>query len=108
MTVAVVDPPPWAEIEKSVPVPDSESKGGLPGALSVMVKVALRVPVPMGANEIGIVQTTAGATLVPQVSVPFLKSPLFVPEIVMSAIVRLALPELLSVTDCAVLVVPMI
>ena len=80
---------------------------GLPVALSEMLTDALREPVAVGANVTLIEQVPPAATVAPaQVSAVFEKSLAFVPPIVTVEMVRLALPLLVRVTLCAVLVEP--
>jgi len=80
---------------------------GLPVALSAMLTDALREPVAVGANVTLIEQVPPAATVAPaQVSAVFEKSLAFVPPIVTVEMVRLALPLLVRVTLCAVLVEP--
>lgn len=85
------------------PVPVSGIVCGLPAALSVIVTAPVRVPVAVGLNATLIVQPAPAATELPQVPpLANAKSPLTA----RLEIVSEALPELVSVTDCAVLVVP--
>jgi hypothetical protein len=72
--------------------------------LSVIVTAALRAPVAVGVNVTLILQLAPAATLAPQVFV-WLKSPLFVPVIVMLVMLSAAVPVLERVTAWAVLVV---
>ena len=94
-----------AESEKSLvvaePIPVRLTDCGLPEALSVMLKLPVRVPDAVGVNETLMVQLAPAATELPQVLV-WAKSPLA------ETLVRFseALPVLESVTDCAALVVP--
>ena len=112
MTVAAVDPPVAAPSEKSVAVPVSETDCGLGRALSAIVSVAERVPVADGVKLKFTVQLALGLTVPPVAGhVPPLiiaKSPPFAPETDILVMDRLALPELVNVTDCDVLVVPTI
>jgi hypothetical protein len=91
--------------ENATPVPESPTVCGLSEALSVAVTEALRAPVACGVNVTLMVQLAPAATDVPQVLV-WAKSLMLVP--VTATLVResAALPELVSVTVCAVLVVP--
>lgn len=101
--------PVAAPSEKSVPVPVREIVCGLPDALSVMVTEAVRLPVADGVNVTLIEQfafTASVALLAGQVLV-CAKSLLFVPVTEMLEIVRGAVPEFVSVTLCAELVVVM-
>jgi hypothetical protein len=72
--------------------------------LSVTVTAALRAPVAVGVKVTLILQLAPATTLVPQVFV-WLKSPLFVPVIVMLVMVSAAVPVFESVTACAALFV---
>ena len=87
--------------EAAAPVPVRLTDCGLPEALSVMLKVPVRIPEAVGVNVTLMVQLAPAATELPQVSVSA-KSPLA--EILV--IVKVAEPVLLSVTVCAALVVP--
>lgn len=69
--------------------------------MSVIVTVPVRVPAVVGVKVTEIVQLAPAATLVPQLCVSA-KSP----EAAIDAMVRAALPELVSFTVCAALVVP--
>jgi len=84
------------------PVPVSEITCGLLEALSVRVSVPVRVPAAVGVNFTLIVQLAPGATELPQVPTPEkAKSPLK-PALK----VRVVLPVLVSVVNCAPLLVP--
>ncbi len=87
--------------EAAAPVPVKLTDCGLPEALSVMLRVPVRVPDAVGVNVTLMVQLAPAATELPQVLV-WAKSPLA------ETLVRFseALPVLESVTDCAALVVP--
>jgi hypothetical protein len=90
------------------PVPLSEAVCVEPvtlPVLSVTVSVALRLPGAVGVNVTEIVQFAPTATLVPQVLV-CAKSPGLVPVMAMLAIVSGPVPELVSVTVCALAVTP--
>lgn len=65
----------------------------------------MRVPFAFGLNVTEIVQLFPARRLDPQVFV-WEKSPASVPVIAMFAISNVALPLLVRVTDCGVLVVP--
>jgi hypothetical protein len=81
---------------------------GLPFALSLSCTLALRTPVADGVNVTEIVQLEPAASVedpVGQLSVS-VKSPELVPLTAMLLIESAALPEFVSVTDCAELVVP--
>ncbi len=93
-----------AVVVGAVPVPVRLTVCGLPEALSVMLKVPVRVPDAVGVNVTLMVQLAPAATEPPQVSVSA-KSPL---AAILPVIVRAALPLLDSVTVCAALVVPVV
>ncbi len=102
-----VSPPMLGVIWKSCPTPDRATLCGLPGALSVMVKVPERLPPPAGIKVMLMVQAAPVARLEPQVLVSA-KSAAFVPETTMPEIARLALPVLVSLMVWAELAVPAI
>jgi hypothetical protein len=89
----------------SLPVPVRPTVCGLPAALSVRVTAALPVPVAVGVNVTLMLQFAPAATLVPQLF-DWLKSPLLAPVTAMLLIVKVALPVFVSVTLCALLLVP--
>src|SRR5208283_1197395 len=78
---------------------------GLPGALSVMLTAAFRVPLVVGVKVTLIWQLPFGATELGQLLL-WAKSPLFVPVIWMDVMVRLIFPVFWSVTYCGLLVKP--
>jgi hypothetical protein len=84
-------------------VPLKATAWGEPVALSVTVSVPERTPAAVGANVIESVQLAPAATLVPQVLVPA-KSP----DVEIDVMVSAAVPELVSVTVWAALVVPVV
>jgi len=86
-----------------VPVPDSDTVCGLPGALSVTETAALLDPVADGRNVTLIVQLAPAAKLDPHVVVRE-KSPALVPVTVMLLIVMLEFPVFVRVVLRAVLV----
>jgi hypothetical protein len=88
-----------------VPVPVRVTICGLPTALSVMVIAALRFPVAAGVKLTLIVQLAPAATELPQVVVSG-KSPGSAPVTAMLAMLKVRLPLLVRVTDCAGAVVP--
>ena len=90
---------------KSLPVPESATLCGLPGALLEMVMLPLREPPAIGAKVTLIVQLAAAATLVLHVLV-CAKSAGFVPPTVILVIVSGALPVFVKVTRWAALLVP--
>ena len=81
------------------PVPLSDTVCGLPAALSVMVRVAVRTPAAEGEKAKLIVQEAPLAMPVPQVFVCE-KSPALVPVIVMLEIVSGPVPESDGVMAC--------
>lgn len=81
----------------AIPVPDNETLCGLPLALSVMLTLAVRLPVAVGLKMTLMEQFAPAATLAPQVLVCE-KSPLFVPVMAMLEMVSVAVPVLDSVT----------
>jgi len=86
-------------------VPESATSCGLPGALSVTLKDALRAPVAVGLNVTLKVQLAPAAKEAPQVCV-CKKFPALVPVIAIELIVSAAVPTLVRVTVLAALVVP--
>jgi hypothetical protein len=93
-------------MEKSIPVPESETAWGLAGALSVRLMVPVLAPPPVGVNVTPIVHVAPAATaavveqVVPEASEA--KSPLMLIWLKF----RDAFPEFVSVTVCAELVAP--
>src|SRR5258708_9997162 len=83
------------------PVPVRLTDCGLPEALSVMLRVPVRLPDAVGVNVTLMVQFAPAATELPQVLV-WAKSPLAETAVRVSE----ALPVLGSGTDCAALVGP--
>ena len=90
-----------AEMLTSDPVPLNETVCGAPPALSVIVRVPVRLPDTVGVKVTATLQAAAGARLAPQVLV-WAKSP----EAATEAINNAAWPELVKVTFCAALVEP--
>jgi len=91
------------DVPDETPLPLSVTFWGLPVALSVMVTLPVRVPVAVGLKFTLIVQRIPVARDVPQAPSPArAKSPLTVTLL----IVKVALPLLVSVENCAALVVP--
>lgn len=86
-------------------MPEIAATFGLPGALSVMVKDALRVPEAVGVNETFIVQTAPGARVEAQVLV-WPKSLVFAPVSAILEISREAVPVFARVIVLLGLVVP--
>ena len=84
-------------------MPDSSTVCGLPLALSVTPSEAVRVPRAEGVNITAIAQLAPAATELPHVLV-CAKSPALVPVTAMLVMLKVALPVLLRVTVCAVLV----
>ena len=87
-----------------VPLPERLTVCGLPLALSVMLSEAVRLPLAEGVNVTLIVQLVPAATLAPQLLV-CAKSLALVPASARLVMLKVALPVLLRVTVCAVLVV---
>jgi hypothetical protein len=91
----------------AAPVPDKLAVWGLPDALSLTETAALRAPLVVGLKVTLIVQLR----LTPNVDgesgqlLVCAKSPAFVPVIAIELIVKAAVPLLVSVIVCAVLVV---
>src|SRR5215831_10088842 len=97
---------PTAGAGADVPVPVKPTVCGLPLALSLIVRVPVRVPIAEGVNVMLIAQEAPAATDVPQLFV-CAKSLAFVPVMAMLVMFSVALPVLLNVTACAApLVVP--
>ncbi len=94
-----------AVVAGAVPVPVRVTDCGLSEALSVMLRVPVRVPEAVGVKVTLMLQLAPAATELPQVLV-CVKSPLFVPVTAMLVRLSEALPVFESVTDCAALVVP--
>lgn len=90
--------------EKSAPMPVSASVCGLPAALSAMLRLAVRLPEPVGMKVTLIVQELPAEMLEVQVF-DWEKSVVFVPVIVMPVTLRASLPVFLSVTVCGALAV---
>jgi hypothetical protein len=88
-----------------VPVPLSVAVCGLPDALSVTVRPALRLPVADGENVTEAEHDAPAASVLPHVFV-CAKSAAFEPETAMLEIVNAALPEFVSVRDFEELDVP--
>lgn len=74
-------------------MPERATVCGLPTALSVMLTLAVRFPVPVGVKVTMIEQFDPAATLAPHAFV-WEKSPLFAPVIAMFVIVKVAVPVL--------------
>jgi hypothetical protein len=94
----------------ATPVPLSPTVCGEPGALSLIETLAPLLPEAVGANVTEIAQLLFAASvagLTGQFDVCE-KSPLFVPVIPMLLIVSAAVPELVTVTVLAALVVPVV
>ena len=87
------------------PVPLKAIVWGLPLALSAMETDALRAPVADGVNVTLIEQLAPTAILLPHVFV-WEKSPQFVPVRLTLAMLRLAVPALVSVTLVGAVVTP--
>jgi hypothetical protein len=89
----------------ALPVPVKLTVCGLLTALSVMLIEAVRLPMAAGLNVTLIVQLPFTATELPHELVT-VKSPGFVPMVLILVMVKLETPVLVRVTDCAVLVEP--
>ena len=99
---AVVD----AVATGATPVPVRLTTWGLPGALSARVRVADSAAVVLGANSTLTVQVFPAATVaLAQVSDPMMKSALLAPPDVTVVIDRSVVPELVTVSVFALLVV---
>ena len=86
--------------ETMVPVPLSETLRGVPGALSVIVRLALRTAATWGRNVILIVQEPDAARVVPQVFDAIANSEALAPAIAMLLMVSVVVPLFLTVTVC--------
>jgi len=97
-----------AERVKSMPVPLNGTECGVPGALSAIIRLAERVPPPVGVNIKLIVQfPPAGTGLLVEQVVPLpviAKSPASAPVIIKFAMFRSESPILVSVTVWSLLV----
>jgi hypothetical protein len=71
-----------------------------------MLSVALRLPMAPGVNVTLIEQLPLGATALVQVFPLMAKSPVFVPDSVGAPTIRGALPVLVNVYACGLLVLP--
>lgn len=87
---------------KSAPPPINATICGLLGALSITVKVAVRVPAAAGVKITLIVQDNPTARVAPQLLF-WEKSVLFVPVTPMLMPVKGAVPVFVSKTDCKAL-----
>jgi hypothetical protein len=87
------------------PFPVKLTVCGLPEALSATESLAWRVPFAVGLNVTLMVQWALAERLAGQLLLS-LKSPLFVPVMLIPVMVSGALPELVSVTVCEELVEP--
>src|SRR5579862_3097652 len=80
------------------PVPVRPTACGLLEALSKNSSEALRLPVPVGANATLRVQLSVGLIAAPvQLSALVAKSPAFMPSIATFEMVRISVPELVTV-----------
>ncbi len=86
----------------AVPVPLRLTVCGLPLALSLMLRVPLRVPTAVGLNATLIVQLVCGARLLPQVFAGIMKSP----EATMLLMASVVVPVFLRTTLLEALVLP--
>lgn len=74
--------------------------------MSAMLMFAERLPEVVGLNSALMVQLAPAVSDAPQVVELLMKSPLFVPVMVMELMVRVAVPVFFMVTDLAALVTP--
>jgi len=90
------------------PVPVSGTLCGLPPALSLMLRVAVRAPLAAGVKLTLMVQLAVAARVLGLSGQVFdcAKSAAFTPFTTMPLIVSAAVPLFVSVIDCAALVVP--
>jgi hypothetical protein len=90
------------------PVPLSATVWGAPGALSLTEIAAERAPAPVGLKVTEIVQLAPAASVLGATGHVFVcaKSPAFAPPRPIELIVSAPVPEFVSVTFCAGLVVP--
>jgi hypothetical protein len=102
-TELMVSPVELLETLTAESVPVSATVCGEPLALSVMVTAPVRAPPAVGVKVTEILQFAPAATLEPQV-LDSAKSPDAAIEVMLKA----ARPELVSVTDCAELVEPVV
>lgn len=86
------------------PVPERATVCGLPGALSVIVKVPVRVPEAVGVKVTSILQFFPAASVLPQGFVLAVKAKS--PLVAMLLMFSVALPELVRTTDFVVPVEP--
>src|SRR5579862_1049570 len=91
--------------EKSCPVPCSVITWGLDGALSEIVTVAVRAPLPVGV-KVALIEQCAPAVIGELHVLETAKSPLSAPPLTMPVMVSGALPLFVSVTVCEALVDP--
>jgi hypothetical protein len=89
----------------AVATPVSEHVCGEPGALSLTESVAVSVPAAVGSRVIEMVHEAPATSVPPQLLVTA-KDALLVPVRLMLVMVSAALPVLVSVAVCAVLLVP--
>jgi len=87
-------------IATMVPVPLSEALCGLPGALSVTVRLALRTAATCGRNVIPTAQEADAANVAPQVFDAIANSEALVPVSAMLLMVTVVVPLFLTVTVC--------
>ena len=100
LTLAGLIPMPGA-----VPVPVSDTLCGLPLTLSVIVSVAVRLPVAAGVNVTFTVVLLPGVTVIVGVPAVKAKSPAFAPVSARAVIDKFAVPVFVSVIAVAELVV---
>lgn len=85
--------------EEETPRPDSATSCGLPPALSVKAKAAVRFPPAVGLKRTVTAQLAEAAMVVPQVSWYMEKSEAFVPVIAMLLMLMVLLPVFVKVVD---------
>jgi hypothetical protein len=108
LTAAKVSEVGEREATGTVPVPERETEGAVPGALLVTLREAVRVPRAVGVKVTLMVQDALTASVLDPVGqlLIWAKSPGFVPLSAMLVMLRGAVPVLVTVIVCAVLVVP--
>jgi hypothetical protein len=108
LTVAKVSEVGESEATGTVPVPERETEGAVPGALLVTLREPVRAPRAVGVKVTLIVQEALTASVVDPVGqlLVWAKSPEFVPPSAMLLMLSGAVPVLVTVIVCAALVVP--
>jgi hypothetical protein len=100
VTVAVAAEPGFTE--KSSPLPVRVTVCGLPAALSVIVRVPVRVPLTVGSKKTPMAQLAPAAKVLPQAFNGAKSLELVATFVIVSA----AVPVFVSVTDCGSPLVP--